>query len=276
VTAAEINRLISGSPDVGWVDHLRRTHFPVQRGRGLSLGCGSGAVVIDALRLGIVQQMEGIDLSAGAVAVATARAAEAGLQARASVRVANVNDLALDGPYDLIVFEQSLHHVDALGKVLDRCRDALAADGVLAINEYVGPDRFQWSDEAERLMNAVLGLLPDSHRRDSANGRFKGVMRRVSPQEVVALDPSEAIHSADIVAALAARFECVEYRPFGGTLLQFLLADIAASFDPADERDVALLRLMTLLETELIRCGVIGSDFVYAVYRRSHACADAA
>ena len=92
----------------------------------------------------------------------------------------------------------------------------------------------------------------------------------------MAVDPSEAIHSADILAALSARFECIEQRPFGGTLLQFLLADIAGNFDPSDGRDVALLRLMTLLETELIRCGAIGSDFVYAVYRRRTACAAAA
>ena len=268
VTAAEINRLVSGDVHVGWVDHLKRSRFPAPRARGLSLGCGSGAVVIDALRLGIVQQMEGIDISAGAVAVATERAAQAGLAGRAHFRAASVNDLPLPGPYDLIVFEQSLHHVDALGPVLDRCRDALAPDGLLVINEYVGPDRFQWSDEAERLMNALLALLPESHRRDPENGALKSVMQRVDPQAVIALDPSEAIHSGDILPALAARFECVELRPFGGTLLQFLLADIASNFDPDDVRDVTLLRLMALMETELIRCGAVGSDFVYGVYRR--------
>lgn len=268
VTAAEINRLLSGDARVGWVDHLQRSRFPVPRPRGLSLGCGSGAVVVDALRLGIVQQMEGIDISAGAVAVATERAAAAGLSDRARFRAANVNELPLPGPYDLIVFEQSLHHVDALGPVLDRCRDALAPDGLLVINEYVGPDRFQWSDEAERLMNAMLALLPESHRRDPDSGALKSVMQRVDPQAVIALDPSEAIHSADIEAALSARFDCLERRPFGGTLLQFLLADIASNFDPGDARDVTLLRLMALMETELIRCGAIGSDFVYAVYRR--------
>ena len=63
----------------------------------------------------------------------------------------------------------------------------------------------------------------------------------------------------------------METRPFGGTLLQFLLADIAANFDPSDERDCALLRMMALLETELIRCGAVPSDFVYAVFRQRRA-----
>ena len=273
VTAAEINRLVSGDPQLGWVAHLKRTRFPEPRARGLSLGCGSGAVVVDALQLGIVQQMEGIDISAGAVAIATERAAQAGLARRARLRTANVNELALDGPLDLIVFEQSLHHVDALGPVLDRCHDALAPDGLLVINEYVGPDRFQWSDEAQRLMDAMLRLLPEPLRRDPDSGALKQQMRRVDPQAVIDLDPSEAIHSGDILDACRSRFDEVELRRFGGTLLQFLLADIAANFDPDDERDVALLRLMTLLETELIRCGAIASDFVYAVYRRRRASA---
>ncbi|MEN9627296.1 MAG: N-acetylglucosaminyl-diphospho-decaprenol L-rhamnosyltransferase, partial [Pseudomonadota bacterium] len=268
VTAAEINRLVSGDVHVGWVDHLQRSRFPAPRARGLSLGCGSGAVVVDALRLGIVQTMEGIDISAGAVQVAQQRAEQAGLAQRARFSAANVNELPLQGPYDLIVFEQSLHHVDALGPVLDRCHDALAPDGLLVVNEYVGPDRFQWSDEAERLMNAMLALLPESHRRDPENGALKSVMQRVDPQAVIALDPSEAIHSGDILPALAARFECLELRPFGGTLLQFLLADIASNFDPDEARDVTLLRMMTLMETELIRCGAVASDFVYGVYRR--------
>ena len=271
VTAAEINRLICGEPSVGWVEHLKRTRFPQTRARGLSLGCGAGAVVIDALRLGIVHHMDGVDLSGGAIAVATTRAAGAGVGDRARFQVSNVNEMPIRGPLDLIIFEQSLHHVDALGTVLDHCADALAPDGLLVINEYVGPDRFQWSDEAQRLMNAILERLPMTHRRHPDDGSIKPSMQRVSPQAVIDLDPSEAIHSSAILDALEARFANVEKREFGGTLLQFLLADIAANFDPDDVRDVALLRLMTLLETELIRCGAIGSDFVYAVYQHRNA-----
>lgn len=268
VTVAEINRSISGDADVGWLQHLRRTRFPAPRRRGLSLGCGGGAVVVDALVSGLVQQMAGVDLSATAIEVARERARRAGVSGRAAFSVANVNELPIDGPLDLIVFEQSLHHVDALGPVLDRCAQALSDDGWLVINEYVGPDRFQWSDETERLMNAILARLPAHHRLHPDSGAPKLSMQRVDPQTVIALDPSEAIHSGDILAALEARFECVERRNFGGTLLQFLLADIAANFDPDEPRDVSLLQLMSLLEAELIRAGTIDSDFVYAVYRR--------
>jgi GT2 family glycosyltransferase/SAM-dependent methyltransferase len=267
VTAAEINRQVSGDAHLGWVAWLQRQHFPHTRRRGLSLGSGSGAVVVDALHLGIVDHMEGVDISPAAVAVAQARAAAADLNGRALFRAANINELPLQGPYDLILFEQSLHHIDALDRVLDRCRDALAPDGLFVINEYVGPDRFQWSDEVERLMNALLERLPERLRRDPTTGAIKRAMRRADPAEVIAVDPSEAIHSSAILAACADRFEVVDRRDFGGTLLQFMLADIAANFDPSDDRDVALMRLMVLLEAELVRSGTITSDFSLCVYR---------
>ena len=268
VTAAEINRLVSGDPTIGWVAHLKRAHFVQPGQRGVSLGCGSGAAVVDAVRHDVVLQMEGLDLSADAVAVARERAIAAGVSGRARFRVTDLNRLRLQGPYDLILFEQSLHHVDALDAVLDECRGALAPQGRLVLNEYVGPDRFQWTDEAARLMDALLQCLPERLRRNPDTGTPKDTMRRVTPDEVIAVDPSEAIHSSRILQACAARFVPLELKAFGGTLLQFMLADIAANFDPADDRDVALLRLMTLLETELIRAGALASDFVFAVYRR--------
>jgi SAM-dependent methyltransferase len=267
VTAREINRAISGDPECGWIAHLRRRHFPVPGARGVSLGCGGGAAVVDVVGLEVVRSMEGFDIAEGAIELARRRAKEAGLDHRAHFRVVDLNEVNLQGPYDLIMFEQSLHHVDALESLLDRCRDALAVRGRLVINEYVGPDRFQWSDEVERLMNAMLALLPESMRRDPRGGPMKVTVQRTPPEQVIAVDPSEAIHSSRILAACAERFELVERRDFGGTLLQFLLAEIAANFDPADELDVALLRLMALMERELIDAGALASDFVFAVYR---------
>jgi 2-polyprenyl-3-methyl-5-hydroxy-6-metoxy-1,4-benzoquinol methylase len=267
VTAREINRAISGDPEVGWVAHLKRCHFAVPARRGISLGCGGGAVVTDAALLGITEQMLGVDISAQAVELARQRAAQAGVADRVDFRVADLNRFEPEGPFDLVLFEQSLHHVADLDAVLDRCQAALAPRGLFVITEYVGADRFQWSDEANRLMNALLELLPRRLRVDPVSGHEKLAMQRPRPEDVIAVDPSEAIHSSRILRACGERFELAERRDFGGTLLQFMLADIVAAFDPDDEAETALLRLMTLFERELIRCGALASDFVYAVYR---------
>ena len=141
--------------------------------------------------------------------------------------------------------------------------------GLFVINEYVGPDRFQWDDKTNQLMNDLLQTLPERYRIEPLTGEVRQHVGRVSVEAVVAVDPSEAIHSADILQACAERFELVEQREFGGALLQFLLAEIVANFDPDSEEDRE--RLLALVETEnqLIASGELKPWFVFAVYRRA-------
>jgi GT2 family glycosyltransferase/ubiquinone/menaquinone biosynthesis C-methylase UbiE/glycosyltransferase involved in cell wall biosynthesis len=268
VTAAQINIAVSGDSQVGWIHHLKRAYFARPGRRGLSLGCGSGAAVVDAVMLDVVQQMEGLDISPGAVEVAQRRANEAGVGTRASFAVADLNHPSLQGLYELVIFEQSLHHIGRLGPVLDECARVLAPSGLFVINEYVGPDRFQWNDTVDRSMNELLQSLPEKYRIEPLTGQLRNRVARVSAEQVIAVDPSEAVHSSEILAACAARFDVVEMREFGGTLLQFALAEIIANFDPEDAEDAERLRTLVWRERELIKSGEIGSDFVFAVYRK--------
>jgi len=79
----------------------------------------------------------------------------------------------------------------------------------------------------------------------------------------MALDPSEAVRSADILPSLHRYFEIVEYKPLGGTVLQFLLADIAGNFQ--DELGQQLLEMLFVIEDVLMDTGDLGSDFAYIV-----------
>jgi hypothetical protein len=79
------------------------------------------------------------------------------------------------------------------------------------------------------------------------------------------VDPSESIRSDEIPALLESRFDELYRADFGGTLLQFLLADIAANFKEDDPKDVALIGLMSLLEEVLIVERVLPSDFAFFV-----------
>jgi hypothetical protein len=90
-------------------------------------------------------------------------------------------------------------------------------------------------------------------------------VERPSAKEVARVDPSESIRSGEIMGLIEERFEIVYKADFGGTLLQFVLADIAGNFDPADPRDVALVDLICLYEETLIEQGVLPSDFTYVV-----------
>jgi len=82
-------------------------------------------------------------------------------------------------------------------------------------------------------------------------------------RSVVAADPSEAVRSAEIIPLLRRYFHIVEFKPQGGTILQFLLADIAGNF--ADEIGGRLLEMLFTIEDTLMETGRLQSDFAYIV-----------
>ena len=84
-------------------------------------------------------------------------------------------------------------------------------------------------------------------------------------RSVIAVDPSEAVRSSEIIPVLKTNFDIVEYRPLGGTILQFLLGDIAGNFETEDgER---LLQMLFTIEDTLMEISDLPSDFAYIVAR---------
>ena len=160
---------------------------------------------------------------------------------------------------------QALHHVDELEHLLDEVAASLRPGGLFVVNEYVGPARFQWLDKTQALMNRILELLPRSVQGEPGNGFVKERIERAPAEEIARVDPSESIRSDEIPELLRSRFDVVYRADFGGTLHQFLLADIAANFEEDDPKDVALLDLMSLLEEVLVAERVLPSDFAFFV-----------
>jgi hypothetical protein len=78
-----------------------------------------------------------------------------------------------------------------------------------------------------------------------------------------ALDPSEAIRSAEIVPLLESYFEIVELKALGGSILQFLLVDIAGNFE--DEAGGQLLDMLFAVEDALMASGDLATDFAFIV-----------
>jgi hypothetical protein len=108
-------------------------------------------------------------------------------------------------------------------------------------------------------------LLAEQYRQSLRDGHVRKDVRRPAEKDVYRIDPSESIRSDEIMGLVRERFEIVHQADFGGTLLQFVLADIAGNFDPYDAGDVALVNLICLYEMTLIEHGVLPSDFTYVV-----------
>jgi SAM-dependent methyltransferase len=269
VMLAQINRRISGDPDEHWLTFLKRRYAPDGVESGLSLGCGAGGLERHAVHAGLCRLMDGCDLSSDALAVAAELARKEGLtqQIRYFQFDLNADRLPRDR-YDMCFSCSAIHHVDNLEHALGEIASALHADGLFILLEYVGPTRFQWSDRVQALMARVLDILPESHRALIRNRELvKRSIERPAVEVVAAADPSEAVRSGEILSLMDVYFDVLYRADLGGTLLQYLLADIAGNFRAEDPRDRALLELLALFEETLITERVIPSDFVLAVAR---------
>ena len=176
------------------------------------------------------------------------------------------SDLGQTG-LDLVLSHLAVHHIRNLEFVFDNVHKALRPGGIFHLKEFVGPDRFQWTDRHLEEMNGWLATLPDKYRR-TPDGRMKYVTGRASVAEMIADDPTESVRSSAIMPLLAERFDILAHHHIGGTLTMMTLAEIAQNFDPPVEEDAAHLRRLLDRERDLMETGAIGSDFVVVTARR--------
>lgn len=269
VETEHIRPQLSGDRDVYYLQHFFRRHLPsMPVGHALSLGCGGGNLERALIQLDSAHRIDAYDASPESIRIARELATKDGLHDRIHYEIADINRLVLpEKAYDYVVCKMSLHHFEALEHVYAQIRRALKPGGVFMFNEFVGPTRFQWTDRQLALVNGLLRALPKRHRRSVLTGNELTEISRPTIDEMIGVDPTEAIRSADIIPVLETQFEILERRDYGGTLLHLLLNHVMATFDLDDEEQASLLRTIFLYERTLLEQKVIDSDFSYVVAR---------
>jgi SAM-dependent methyltransferase len=260
---------LAGAPGRHWLVGLAEDLPIAKGGRWLSLGCGAAGTEIFAAGLGLFASLLGLDGSEEALAEGK-KAARA--QNAQGLELAHADLNALDLPraeFDVALMNMSLHHVKNLEGTLLAVERALKPGGIFVVNEFVGPAQFQFTDLQVAIAAAILEVLPDRWRMDLTTGQPKTRYARQPRSHWNTVDPSEAIRSDEIVRLLESRFEVLVRRDYGGTLLHLTLEHIVHNFDRSDERDVAAVRLLGLLEDLLVRHGVIESDFTLMALRKA-------
>lgn len=204
-----INTAISGRPG-GWpFDWLQETlpgrRFP----RALSVGCGSGALERDLIRRNLADTVEAFDASVHSLYRAREEAAREGMSDRISYFAWDFNEPRLSrGRYDAVFFHQSLHHVGKLEKLLRAVLHALKPDGIVYLDEMIGPSRTYWNDRTVKPYREFYQTIPREYR----------YLDKL-PYPVQASDPTEAIRSGEILTQLRIGFEITDFRGYGGNLV---------------------------------------------------------
>jgi ubiquinone/menaquinone biosynthesis C-methylase UbiE len=235
-----INRSIGGDEEPWPLDWFQQRYPGQTFSRALSIGCGSGALERDLVRRGIVRHIEAFDASPLSIDLARTMAAEEGFSDLISYSVADFNAVSLQpSSFDLICFHQSLHHVQLLEQLLFQVRRALRPNGMLYLDEFIGPSRTFWNDQTLRWYRALYHLFP-------RNVRYFDDFAMPVQEE----DPSEAIRSSEILSRLVIGFTVEEFRGYGGNILAMLFPDLVVE-SLTDEQ----VRTMIIAEQELIKGG---------------------
>jgi SAM-dependent methyltransferase len=267
IVARHIYRLISDGGQEHWLPWFFNHYLDADTlfEKSLSVCCGDGAHELAIANTGRVRFIQGFDISEGAVAQANATFEKTGRPPESYVfEVADADNLQLDGRFDLILSTGALHHVTNLEGLLSKLGSMLDPNGYFVVLEYVGPNRFQWSDAQIGVINGILRQLDPRYLKENARVE----LGRPSIADMMHIDPSEAVRSEDVLRLLPDFFTIEYLRNFNGTIMHQLYPLLDARLTNKNTPDFdSIVRMILLTEDILIREKVLPSDFMFAICR---------
>ncbi len=267
-----LNELATGNPECDWVTWVEWKHLPAAVGRALVVGCGSGWLERGLAARGRVKSIVACDASEEAVSLARAHArAEDPGASRIEHRVLDLERDDPGGPFDVIFVHEALGRIPDLEGAFGRLHGALAPGGKIVLREYVGPNRFQYTDDQMDLVNRYFRLIPDELRRDNESDRILWRRERSDLDRMLHDDPAAAARSEDVLPVARATFRTEREYPSGGGLLNPLLSGIIGNFREDVPRHQHLLQALCEAEARLSEAGAMKPDFVTYVGSRAEA-----
>lgn len=221
--------------------------------RGVSLGCGAGRLERALVTAGTCKSFHGIDISEGAVADARRAAAEASLPI--TYEAADLNFVELEPhAYDLVVAQTSLHHVLFLERVAFQAWRALKPNGLMWIHDFVGETQGQYQPKRLQIINELLAILPEKHRRNINNGRT--VSKIETPKPGTLGSPFEKIRSGDIVPIFTTLFD-IEWKAEFTAFLDLVAPPGTRSSYAQNEDTRTAMELLLYMDQLCLREGLI-------------------
>ncbi len=259
---------ITGDPNGGLEQWFLDRWFPDTNAlRMVSIGCGNGWKELRWAQTGRFAKIETCDVAATLVESANALAAEHGVADILHAVVAKGERFKPSSPADIVFAASALHHISGLDRVIPAMGRWLSPHGRALLLEFVGPRRFQWTDEQLAPAQKALDAIP-ARLRVQRDGRLKTRVIRPSMLRMRVVDPSEAVES-DAIVPLMERTFVIEHRvPLGGTLIDLVIGDLGHNFtDPGDREADEVLCALLERESMLIADGVLPSDQMLLVGR---------
>ena len=247
-----LNERATGDPARDWLSSWAHRYFAGER--VLVLGCGEGWLERAVAQWPFVTHITAVDFAEEALA--RAKEAAKGIdKIHYGVLDLNRDELPPDN-YDVVVAHSVLHHVTNLEHAYAQIARTMRPNATLILNEYVGPNRFQYSDDVLAIINTLLACINHPPKK------------RPTVDEMIANDPTEAVRSEELLAFTERHFEVLEKKNIGGTILQHLLYETIAGFRFENARERSILEMLCTIEAMLVDRGIVPCDYVILAARK--------
>ena len=260
VIVRHVNKSICGAPvdglAAGDVSLLQQRLPGRVFDRAISVGCGNGAKEVTLMAAGVVSHFDLYEISDARIEQGQEVADRFGVGDRATWHhsAPEFAGSALDGEYDLVYWNNALHHMLDVDEAVRWTKRALRREGYLYMNDFVGPKRMQWPDEALAIASRARELLPRRlMKRPTGEGYLPTTIERPDPDKLAAADPTECADSDDILPAIRRHFPAAWIKPTGGTIYHAALRKVIANFT---DEDAPLLEMLLLLDDVCTMAGL--------------------
>ena len=289
VMADYVNGLVSGrtmADDGHWASYARREHVQAMLDRKksrfigrsklsmVSLGCGSGHIESSLIAdfKWPLTRLTGLEFDDRLREHATTHFQKELPWLSADFRYFDFNHpTELDEQFDIVFCCHAIHHATDLEVFLPAINRYLKNDGLFIGIDFFGPTRFQIEHDVAVIIRELFDLLPEHFRRDlrDPEGRVTKYFDVDLIKTVRDADVSESVRSSDLRTLLFSNFPVIDTKPMGSTLLRWLLQHRAGNFSAANPDHVAIVRLMQIIEREMIASRRIRSDDLFFVLGKS-------
>lgn len=179
-----VNQTICGEPIDGWNAGAIRLLQQKSDDRkklysAVSIGCGEGIKEMQLLESNLVQKFLCFELAEERIRKGKQIAEAKGLQDRI---LFFKEDFFVSGysrqSYDMVFWDNSLHHMMDVYTAVKKSYDILKPGGVFFCNDFVGKNKFQWSDMELAIVNGIRMSLDDKIFQKSNGEIYKRIVTR--------------------------------------------------------------------------------------------------
>ena len=163
--------------------------------------------------------------------------------------------------YEIIMANQSLHHVSNLEDLFDSIKKSLQAEGLFLVSDMIGRNgHMRWPEAMEKL-KPLWDELPESYR-------FNRLLKRHEAQYInhdCSNEGFEGIRAQDILPLLTERFNFDFFFPFGNLIFGFIDRSCGHNFDTEAEWDRDFIDRVHAVDEEGLLSGELKPTSMLAV-----------